>query len=95
MNTTFYYALIPSELFHLQEQCTIWMPETQPLDQAIWKISQIIATCNLSYLFQISEMIKIGAITPSDVIWIEVKHKTATGYTFSNDGKIANFFRIV
>jgi len=44
MNTTFYYALAPSELFHLQEQCTIWMPETQPLNQSIWEPSQIIAT---------------------------------------------------
>jgi len=95
MNTTFYYAIAPSELFHLQEQCTIWMPETQPLDQAIWEPSQIIATCDLSYLFQISERLKIGAIAPSDVIWIEVKNQTATGYIFGSDGKIANFFRII
>ena len=95
MNTTFYYAPLPSELFHLQEQCTIWMPETQPLNQAIWNPSQIIATCDLSYLFQIAEMIQIGTITPSEVIWIEVKNQTATGYIFGSDGKIANFFRVV
>ena len=75
MNTTFYYAIAPSELFHLQEQCTIWMPETQPLDQAIWEPSQIIATCDLSYLFQISERLKIGAIAPSDVIWKKSRTK--------------------
>jgi hypothetical protein len=37
MNTTFYYALIPSELFYLQEQCTIWLPETHPSNQEIWQ----------------------------------------------------------
>jgi len=35
------------------------------------------------------------SITPGDVIWIEVKNQTATGYIFGNDGKIANFFRII
>lgn len=95
MNTTFYYAKQPSEMAHLKEYCTIWLPELQPASPDIWNPNQIIATCDLSYLFQVAEMIQIGTITPNEVIWIEIKNKTATGHIFGSTGKIVNFFRVI
>lgn len=95
MNLTFYYATSPSELFHLKDQCTIWLPEHQPPLDNMWTGNQIIATTDLSYLFHVKERIITGQLAHNDVIWIEVKSKTATGHLFNQLGKVENFFRIV
>lgn len=94
MHTTFYYATQPSELFHLMDKCTIWMPENLPTNPSMWNSNQVIATCDLSYLFQAKEHIITGNLNHNNVLWIEVKNQTETGYLFSPTGKIENFFRI-
>lgn len=95
MNLTFYYASQPSELFHLKDQCTIWLPEHQPPIPTMWDSNQVIATCDLSYLFQAKEHIITGNLKHNEIIWIEIKNQTATGHLFNPTGKIENFFRIV
>lgn len=94
MKTTFYYASHPSELFHLKDQCTVWLPEYLPINHAMWNDNQVIATCNMNYLFQAKERIVMGETNHNDVIWIMIKGKTATGHLFNQLGKIENFFRI-
>ena len=95
MNLTFYYATSPSELFHLKDQCTIWLPEHQPHIPNMLKQSNIIATTNLDYLFQVKHLINSGDLASNEVIWIEIKSKVAIGHLFNPLGKIENFFRIV
>lgn len=95
MDTTFYFALQPRDLHYLLDKVTIWLPEHLPMNPEIWNSGQVIATCDMSWIFRIRDRIQAGTLAPDKVIWIEIKHQKAVGYIFGTDGKIANFFRIV
>ena len=96
MNITFYYARQPEELLHLKRQCTTWRPEAQHEENSnIWTGDQVIGTCDVSYLFRLRDQIQAGAIQPEKALWIEVRNRAATAYTFDASGRINNFFRVV
>lgn len=96
MNITFYYARQPEELLHLQPQCTTWMPEAQYEESSnIWTNDQVIGTCDVSYLFRLRDQIQDGLVPAAKALWIEVRNRAATAYTFDASGRINNFFRFV
>jgi hypothetical protein len=95
MNITFYYSRNPEELLHLQPQCTTWRPEQMETTPNLWTGDQVIGTCDVSYLFRSRDQIQAGAIQPEKALWIEIRNRAATAYTFDANGKINNFFRVV
>lgn len=95
MNITFYYSRQPEELQHLQAQCTTWMPERAETEPNLWTGDQVVGTSDVSYLFRLRDQIQAGTIPAEKALWIEVRNRAATAYTFGASGRINNFFRVV
>ena len=70
-------------------------PEQMETTPNLWTDDQVIATCDVSYLFRLRDHIQDGLVPAKKALWIEVRNKAATAYTFDASGRINNFFRVV